>query len=222
MDVSGASKMKLSPLALCGAAVTLLLASTGSARAELIPWLYSWSSAPTVLQADAPGTSTITLSSEPLKEAIGDSDIVATNLRTYSTASPSNPDTFTHANYTLSLYLYDPTNHQGNTLTFTGFIDGTLSGQNSDLSNTFTGLTNQTLLLGDHLFTANALSYSPPGIPGAVNAGSIGGHVMITVQTVMTLPEPGSLALSGLGMLLLGVARLRAGRKRAAQQQEST
>ncbi len=66
--------MKLSPLSLGGAVLALLLGSASPARADLIPWLYSWSSSPDTLQADAPGTSTITLSSEPLKEAIGDSE----------------------------------------------------------------------------------------------------------------------------------------------------
>jgi hypothetical protein len=211
--------MKFSPLTLCGAALALLLTNF-SAHAELIPWLYSWSSSPSVLHANGPGTSYVTLTDEPLKLAVGDSDIVATNLRTFSTAPSDNPDHFTHAGYTLSLYLYDPASHQGKTITFTGFLDGTLSASNANLANTFTGPSSQTVLLGQHLFLANALSYTPPGIPGSVNAGSISGHITIRVEAVMT-PEPATLALSAFGIGLLGIARLRRGRKRPAHEQEA-
>jgi phosphoketolase len=210
--------MKFSPLTLGGAALALLL-TTATARAELIPWMYSWSSTPGVIHADAPGTSYVTLTDEPLALAVGDSDIVATNLRTFSTAASNSPDHFTHANYSLSLYLYDPTSHQSKTIVFTGYLDGTLSESNSNITNTFTGITAQTVQLGQQLYTASALSYTPPGIPGSINSGSISGHITIKVEAVMT-PEPGTLALSGVGLLMLGVARLR--RKRSARERRAT
>jgi hypothetical protein len=207
--------MKFSLPILGGAALALMLLANSSARADLIPWMYSWSGSPAVIHADAPGKSTITLTDEPLKEAVGDSDIVATNLRTYSTAPATQPDHFTHAAYTLSLYLFDPSVGKGGTLVFNGSFDGTLSSANVDLSNTFTGKTTQTLRFGDHLFTATIVDYTPPGIPGSTNAGSISGHVTITIQT---LPEPGTLTLSVLGMVLTGAGRLwRRSRKRAAR-----
>jgi hypothetical protein len=211
--------MKFSVPTLGGVALAVLLVQPPAARAELVHWMYNWSRSPSVIHADAPGTSTITLTDEPMNSATGNSDIVATNLKTYSTAPADKPDHFTHAGYTLSLYLYDTASGQGGTLNFTGFFDGTVSSQNSELSNTFTGNLVQTLRLGDHLFTARVDSYTPPGIPGASNSGSIGGHVSITIQT---LPEPGTLALSGLGMILLGVARWRrAVRRRASPEHEA-
>jgi hypothetical protein len=210
--------MKFSPWTLGGAALALLL-TTPCARAELIPWMYSWSSTPGVVHADTPGSSYITLTDEPLAVVVGDSDIVATNLRTFSTASPTSPDHFTHANYSLSLFLFDPASHQSTTIVFSGYLDGTLSESSSNIANTFTGVTAETVQLGQHLFMASALSYTPPGIPGSVNGGSISGHIMIKVEAVMT-PEPGALTLSGLGLALLGVARLR--RKRSASQREAT
>ncbi len=213
--------MKFSPLTVSGTAL-LLLFTTSCVRADLIPWMYSWSSSPSVIHADAPGTSYVTLTDEPLKVAIGDSDVVATNLRTYSAAPANNPDHFTHADYTLSLYLYDPAIQKGATMVFTGYLDGTLSASNSNLSNTFTGLSAQTVVLGSHTFTASALSYSPPGIPGSVNSGSISGHITILIESVPTLPEPATLTLSGIGAMLLGVARLRRRRKRAVSEQVAT
>jgi hypothetical protein len=212
--------MKFSPLTLSGAALALLL-TTASARAELIPWMYSWSSSPSVLHADSHGSSYVTLTDEPLKLVIGDSDIVATNLRTFSSVPANHPDHFTLANYTLSLFLFDPVSHQSATLVFTGYLDGTLSASNSNLANTFTGLSAQTVVLGGHRFLASALSYTPPGIPGSVNAGSISGHITIRVEAVMT-PEPATLALSSVGIVLLGIARLRQRRRRAAGQQGAT
>jgi hypothetical protein len=196
--------MKLSPLTLGGVALALLLARPPAAHGEMIQWMYNWSRSPAVIHADAPGTGTITLTDEPLLRATGNSDIVATNLRTFSTASSDHPDTFTHAGYTLSLYLFDLASGQGNTVNFTGYIDGTLSAASSEVSNTFTGNTVQTLRLGDNLYTAKIDSYTPPSVPGANNTGSIGGHVSITIQT---LPEPGALTLAGLGVLVLGAAR---------------
>jgi hypothetical protein len=194
---------------------------TSSSRADLIPWVYSWSSNPSVIHADAPGKSYVTLTDEPVELAVGESDIVATNLRTFSTAPANSPDHFTHAGYSLKVYLYDPASHKSATMVFTGYLDGTLSASNANLANTFTGLASQTVVLGNHIFTANALSYSPPGIPGSVNAGSISGHIMIHIESVVTLSEPASLTLIGLGMSLLGMTRLRR-RKRATSEQKAT
>src|SRR5947209_4636682 len=97
--------MKRSPLGLTGVTVLLLLAP--AARADFIPWQYNWSRSPSVINADAPGTGYITLTDEPLKGAAGNSDIVATNLKTFSTAPTDKPDTFTNAKYSLSLTLID-------------------------------------------------------------------------------------------------------------------
>jgi hypothetical protein len=208
--------MKFSPITLSALVFSFLL-SWVPARADLIPWMYSWSGSPSVVSADVPGTSTITLTDEPLREAIGNSDIVATNLRTKSSASPTHPDTFTHANYTLDLLLLDLDSGKSGTLVFTGYLSGSLSSQNSQINNTFTGQTAQTIRLGDHLFTAEMNAYTPPGNPGESNSGSLGGRVTITIQT---LPEPSTLALSGVGLILLGVARWRRNRRAAQQQQE--
>ena len=118
--------MKLAPLPLGGMALALLLTQAPAAQAELIPWMYSWSNS-SPLTADSPGTSTIVLTNQPLTAATSDSAVVSTNLTTTSTAPPAHPDTFTHAAYTLNLYLYDSTAKEGNTLQFTGYIDGTVS-----------------------------------------------------------------------------------------------
>src|SRR5262249_21721697 len=189
----------------------MLLAPWSAARAEPIPWTYHWSSSPHEVLADAPGTGHIALADDDLHTALGNSDIVATNIQTFSTATPANPDVFTNKPFQLFLYLQDTLSGIGQTLEFTGVINGQLTAGNSNLVATLTGLTSQTVVLGGNEYTVSLPSYTPPGQPGSVNLGSIGFHVMVVVN----VPEPGSLALTGLGGCLLG-ARGRRLRRRGA------
>jgi hypothetical protein len=105
-------------------------------------------------------------------------------------------------------------------LTFTGKLGGTFSASNSNITNTFTGTTTQTVTLGNFDYTISfpANYYSPPGPPLASNAGSISAHVAITPATIVvgSLPEPSTMVLSGLGLALMGAARLRKRRQAVA------
>jgi len=205
--------MKRSTLTFGGLALALLFALPPSARAEHIPWMYNWSRSPSEIHADAPGTGFIRLTDESLKHAVGDSDVVATNMRTFSTATPSNPDHFTAKPYTLSLFLLDVDSGKSATLSFTGQIDGDLGANFSRLKNTFTGPPTQSIVLGNHVYTASNLTFTPPGVPGAANAGSISAHATISVEQV---PEPSTWLLSALGAVSLGAFRRRHRRARAA------
>jgi hypothetical protein len=210
--------MQLSPLPLTGLALALLLVPIQPARADPIAWMYNWSRSPAEIHADAPGTGYITLTDESLKTAVGNSDIVATNLRTFSTATAANPDVFTAQPYTLSLFLQDVQSGQSTTLTFSGHIDGTLTAMNANLANTFTGVTTQSVVLGDNRYTVTIGPYSPPGIPGSFNAGSISAHASVLVAPIQNLPEPGALVLGGLGSIIVGMAGWRTRRRQRARE----
>ena len=210
--------MKLSYWYIVGATLALLLASASEAHADLIPWSYSWSNSPSQILADTPGTGTISLSNEKSGTAIGDSDIVATNLKTASTASTATPDVFTAKSYALTLTLTDQVSGTSGTLVFTGLISGTLSSASSNLANTFTGQATQQIVLGNTVYTTTISSYTPPGPPSSNNLGSIGAHATVKVSHIIveSVPEPGTLALSAIGLAACGAGsrwRLRRGRR---------
>lgn len=209
--------MKMSPLAPVGAALIVCLWSGGAARAELIQWTYDWSRTPSKVFSDS-GQSWVSLTDESPKSAVGNSATVATNLDTFSTAPRTNPDTFTDKQYALNLHIVDQASGQGGTLHFAGRLDGTLSADHANITNTFLGQTTLQLVLGSNLYTVMLNSYAPPGPPGAFNHGAISATAQVTVApvTVATLPEPTSLVLASLGAAGLGLTARRRRRRRRA------
>jgi hypothetical protein len=195
-------------------ALVLLLAVTPAIRADWIPWTYSWSNSPQTILADGGSGGKITLTDEPTLPAVGNTDIVATNIRTYSTAASGSPDKFTNKAYTLQLTLTDSASGQTGTATFTGIFNGTLTANSSNITNTFTGSTTVVLDLGTNQYTVNLTAYTPPGPTGSVNAGAIGAHATVVVEPigpVSLTPEPSAalLAACGLPLALLQYRRSR-------------
>lgn len=202
--------MKHAPATLGGAALLWLLTFGSDARADLIQWSYNWSRSPDEVFADSPGTGKITLTDEGLRDAIGSSDIVATNIRAYSSASPETPDNFTAKPYALALYLLDHASGVSSTLTFSGQFDGTLSALSSNIKNTFTNAVTQSIVLGNDRYTATIGAYTPPGPTGASTTGSISAHATVTVEAIIRdVPEPGTLTLAALALPVLGAAAWR-------------
>jgi hypothetical protein len=208
--------MKFSPSALGRFAVVVLLATTPTALADPIPWVFAWSRSPADLRADAPGAGRVEMTADGPTMAAGDSDMVATNLLTHSTATDARKDVFTGSPYTLTLSLTDVLSGATGTLQFSGKIDGWVTAKSSHLRNTFVGAETKELVLGGHLYTVTIGPYTAPSVPDARSAGSIGAQVTVTGDgIVQQVPEPATLVLSGVGLAVL-LAAGRRGRERRA------
>jgi len=120
------------------AAIALLLILGKGAQASPLPpdqiaWNYNWSPGAPAVLSDGGSTAGVTFTNEPTKVAVGTSDIVATNLRVFSSSTAAAPDLITggNGNYTLRLQL--SVNDGGTvfteTLTFAGklFTDGPMA-----------------------------------------------------------------------------------------------
>ncbi len=215
--------MTRSSIALLTTLFGTMACGTSQAQASFVPWSYNWSRAPIAVQADAPGTGGLSLTDEPLKNADGTSDVVATNIRGFSSASRSAPDHFTSKAYTLSLFLKDNTSGESATFNFKGVFNGTLSATSANITTVFDPtLLSQTHTLGGHVYSVTLGSFAPPGPPTASNAGSISAHVGVDEvpdqppppppgppTTTGQAPEPSTLLLSCLGLSGLGMAGWR-------------
>src|SRR5436309_15851131 len=94
------------------AALALVLLAGAAARADNMPpsqvqWTYNFSPGAPAVLADGNPSAGVTFTNEPTKAATGGSDVVATNLRVFSTALATSPDKITgsNGNYALCLTL---------------------------------------------------------------------------------------------------------------------
>jgi hypothetical protein len=196
----------------------LLLLAPAPLRAGPIPWTYDWSNAPSVVRADGSGTGGITLSTPPLGKVLGDSDIVATNLRTFSTATSSAPDRFTDKAYTLVLRVTDMASGKNGMFTFSGLFNGLLTATSANIDHTFTGLTTQTQRIGSFDYTVAIGPFTAPGAPNASLAGGISAHVSVVGggPPLNNAPEPTGMVLALVGAVTVGLSRWRGRRPVAA------
>jgi hypothetical protein len=163
----------ISLLCYAGIALTLLLSTNVLVRADLLSWTYNWEPGSTNIPADGGGSGWIALTDEPSKSATDSSNTVVTNIRAFSSAPQSAPDQFNHAGYTFTLSLQDNASQASGGLSFSGFFSGSLTATNANIKNTFTSPTTQTLTVSGNTYTVTMGTYTPPGPPGAVNAGNL-------------------------------------------------
>ncbi len=194
----------------------MVLALNSPARAELINWSYTWSSVPDIVEADAPGTGKIYLDHQATGQVEVDTvdpntDIVATNIRTESTATAASPDRFTNAPFLLSLSISDTQSGELATLQFHGVFNGRLTAQSAQVRPSLdTEDIEQSVTLGHYVYTVTMTSIVPPGPPTSTNKGSIGARATVTVRDLVTaVPEPGTLLSGALGVGLLWLALSR-------------
>jgi hypothetical protein len=180
-----------------------------------------WVNPVNAVAADSPGTGGVSFTNEPARDVTGSSDVVATNLRVFSSALPTSPDKFNSGGaYSVVLVVTDKASGDSAVLTFTGKLGGMFSASNSNVTNAFTGQTTQTVTLGNFDYTVSFPPnfYSPPGPPLASNSGSISAHVAVSPAGIgpATVPEPSTMVLSGLGLALMGAAGWRKRRQTVA------
>jgi hypothetical protein len=204
-----------------GIALAVLFGTGLSAHADLIPWSYNWEPSPAKISADGGGSGWIALTNEPSRAVEGSSNTVVTNLRTFSTAPQGVPDTFNHAAYTFTLHLKDTNSQSSGSLTFSGFFSGLVTDSNANLKNTLTSPPTQQLSLGGNTYTVSIGTYTPPGPPGASNAGSL--NALVTVAPGNTgggggggsgTPEPSTLTLAALALPCVSLAGWRKRQRR--------
>jgi hypothetical protein len=198
--MSSLKKCLIAPVA------ALLLFTASQAHAELISWKYNWGPGALSIPADGGTGGNVAVTNEPTNSAVGSSDVVATNLRTISSAAPAMPDTLTkNGAYSLSIQIWDVASNTSGTLTFTGKLGGTFSNSNANVTNKFTGMLTQVLTLGGNTFTVAIGPYTPPGPPSASNAGSIAAHVDVEGGIHVTgVPEPSTMGLAIFGLTTVG------------------
>lgn len=208
--------------------VGLLFSSKGVARAEYMNWSYHWSIGPAPVLASGTGT---------VSQALGwggkgSSHLLAAAVTTSSSASANDPDRF-HKSFALTLHLQDLSTRQSGALTFHGLISGTLTARSAHLSESF-ATPIEHLRLGNHVYWVELPSHltllppgasvvphysatvwvtnvspPPPSHPQVMAAAlMVAGASIASVPSAST-PEPSSLLLGGLGIVMLGGAGLR-------------
>lgn len=196
-------------------------AQAGLINPDTIAWTYNFSPGAPAVTADGNPGAGISFTNEPTKNAVGSSDIVASNLRVFSASTAASPDHLTvNGAYSLTLVISTVDNSvlKSGTLTFTGRLNGTFSKDNANVKNIFGPNSTQTLTLGSYTFTVSLVTYTPPGPPDQSNAGSISAHVEVsgTSPEPNQLPEPSTMLLSGLGLTFLSGAAWRKRRAKVA------
>jgi hypothetical protein len=206
--------MKRSALARQAGACLVLLLAGAPARAEVITWSERTFGTPTTVFADEGHTSGVDLKSHSFPKTWDDSQhIKLANLRAFSNAGPNSPATFTHQPFSVILFIKDQATGVGGAVTFTGYLDGTLSKNGADLAVTWTSPLTEHLHLGHNIYD---ITIDPnkdvvlPGGPG--QKGSLSAQVDVHPN-----PEPSSFLLAALALPALGWAARR--RRRAAKAQ---
>jgi hypothetical protein len=192
-------------------AIVLMIGSAAQAGPippDNVAWTYNFEPGSPAVTADGNVAAGVTFTNESIKSAVGSSDIVASNLRVFSTATAAAPDMLVaNGNYSLKLTLTTlglDNNPVTAVMKFTGKLTGPFSAENANIGNVFGPDWKQHADLGGYRFDVELKAYTPPGPPDQTNAGSIAAHVTISNITPAELPEPSTMLMSGLGLSFLG------------------
>ena len=195
-------------------ALAVCLAPGSLARADYIAQFNFTPDKTDLFASNDPTLGKITLSNESPSKAWGDTKLIAANIATESTATLANPAVFKDVGYTLTLFLTDTKTGMSDQMYFAGKFSGKLSAGSSQLTHEFIAPEEVTKEIGSRIYTVKIGPVVMPGNPTSGKVGSIGAMATITVAA----PEPGTLALAGVGLGAAGGGWLsrRAVRRRPA------
>ena len=203
--------------ACAGIALALLIATNAPARAD-ISWDYNWTPSTTQVNANSGGPGYLTLTNEPGGSNTGNSNTVITNIQAVSTAPSSNPATFNNVPVSFALQLTDSASKATDSLSFSGAFNGYITANSAYVQLGFSSPTSATVTLGGNTYAVMVGTYTPPGPPGAVNAGSLNAFVTVTPVNggghTSGTPEPSSMILACLAFPFVGLCGWR--KRRAA------
>jgi hypothetical protein len=186
--------------------LAVLLLPTAVRADYFIPFGYDWTPSTTLITGAGGGQ--IHFTDEAANSAYTPTNVDATHITTTSPRPATHPETFTNVAFGLTLHLTDSDIGLSHDLSFNGTISGKLSSGLSTLALTFNAPLTQTFTLVSgnvkDTFTVEIQSPVLIGHPGATPSA-----VTATITAVRETPEPSTMALSGLGLAFLGLARWR-------------
>jgi hypothetical protein len=169
------------------------------AHADQIHWSISATTNTPVLVADGARSGGVAFTHQQTQylAGTGSHSIIASTLIAFSSADSGHPDRFINKLWRLTLMLQDGGSHKTGQLVFTGLLNGTFTGSDTHITNTFTGPRKQRLHLGHYYYDVTIGPFIPPT---ALGTGEIAAQVTVTHN-----PEPSSVVLGVLGTLGLGL-----------------
>lgn len=206
-------------------AVVGLLLVLAAGRADAGPLPVGWSYRNPLNEfAFADGASGgITFPNTVFQSILGDGEIVASRVASYSIAPDTDPDAVKSLPYRFALEVRDDLSGEVASLSFAGTLTGDLWRTGSALGNRFAGPAVQTADLGGNRYTVSLGAFTAPTGYGDDAAGAIGARVSITdipaplpapvldspspASPAVNTPEPATALLTLIGLPVIAVVR---------------